>query len=396
MAYLVSKLKTGVSGLLSGINIKNVTDPNGAIERAVRILVQKATVPETEGRQSITLYSGVYDYLAPTTIFGGQFVDLRPQGDSRNLMDFVYKKGTVTFDRTKHTTTNGYTVTFEYRQGIGIMRVSQRKAIPSINLDPMNALTGWVAGGNATGLALDSTVFYNSPSSLRFNLGTGSNGYIEKTLQQSVDITGYNGVAMAFLSVYLPSAAPISSIGVRIGSDANNYFDVSSTKGFLGAFQAGDFLLIALDLSLATTVLAPVITKIKYVRCYINSNGTALPNVRFGGLFLSLPSPHTLIFESTAMFIANTPGALPSQFITNDTDQIIIGDGAYTLLEHEAAITIALSSGSSLAGAKIGTIQALLNGARTKTGTVVTLGLYDIYRGQNPDPAVKEAGNWID
>ena len=76
--HSVSALKNSVGGLLSGIDLGNVQDLNGCLERAVSTFLQLADVPEASGIQNITLYSGVYDYLCDTRIFGTTINDIRP------------------------------------------------------------------------------------------------------------------------------------------------------------------------------------------------------------------------------------------------------------------------------------------------------------------------------
>ena len=86
--HTVNNLRDSVAGLLSGIDINNVENLNGALERASRTLIQNADIPEASGIQNITLYSGVYDYLCDSRIFGTAINDIRPQGISRYPNNF--------------------------------------------------------------------------------------------------------------------------------------------------------------------------------------------------------------------------------------------------------------------------------------------------------------------
>lgn len=389
----VADLKFSVAGLLTGTNLDNVTNLYGAIERAARVLIQKADIPEASGRTPYMLYNGVYDYPAPAYIFGGSLTDLRPQGSSRTPLDEVYRMPIKEFDQTKCFLPNGAQVTFEYSLGMPVMRVSQTRTVERIVIDPMNAMTGWVAGGSASNLATDTTVYYQQPAALRFNLAAaGGQGYIEKTIG-NIDLTSYAGVGVAFIAINLPSTTHITSIGMHLGNDNANYYDVSTTTGFVGAWTAGEYLLIALDLSLATTTGAVDPTKVDYTRIYVNYDGTALTNIRLGAFFISLPSPFELLYQSSAIFLAN---GIVSNTITTDSDQLLIRDAAYTLLEHEAALTIGLQNGGSLSSGITQTINGVLNGARARNGTVITDGLYDLYRGDNPSNNIREVGSWYD
>lgn len=389
--YVVAQLKDRVAGLLTGVDIPTVPDINGALERASRTMAQKITVPEGSGRQLYMLYANVYDYLAPTSIFGGALTDFRPQGVSRTPYDEVYRVQVETFDQTKAMLPNGIEVTFEYRAGVPIMRAVTPRTVNSLLLDAMNATTGWAVGGSASGLAVDSTVYYKSPAALRFTLTGNSVGYIEKTLANAIDFTTYAGVGVGFLALRIPSAG-LSSVELRIGSNSTNYYALSQTAGFLGTWTVGNYLLVAFDLSLAATTGTPTVTAIKYVRVTF-THASTLTNIRVGQLFCSLPSPFELLFKSAAIF--NVNGALSSQ-ITSDNDQIVLNDSAYTIYEYESAIAAYMNSGGSLASPIVSSITSILNGARARNGQVITLGLYDLYRAANPSEIIQTNGNYYE
>lgn len=390
MDNTVALLKESVSGLLTGINLTNeVTSLNAGLERALRVMSIKVDIPEAIANESIILYSGVTDYLSPEFIFGTSLVDFRPQGDSRTAGDFVYKKGISFFDRTKHILPSGYALTFESNKGINTVRISQTKTFERIFIDPMSDDDGWVTGGNASGLAEDQTVYYDSPSSLRFNLAAaGSSGYIEKTLDNGLDLSAYEGVGVAFLAVYLPSATAITSITLHLGNDFSNYFSVSATDGFLGTFIAQDWLLVALDLSLASETGTVDMSSVDYVRAIFNYDGTSLPNVRVGGLWLSLPSPHKIYFQTAAVFQA--PGSNPSHKITDNTDRILLNDAAYTIYEIESACSLLLGSGAGEGNPLYQQYQRLLHGS----GNVNDLGLYAKYEADNPSQEIRSTDNY--
>lgn len=376
----VGNLKDSVSGILTGTNLNNVTGLNQALERAARNLLQNADIPEATEREALTLYNGVYDYTAPTKIFGSALVDLRPQGVARELDDGTYKKPIILFDRTKTITPSGYNVAFEWRQGVGRMRVSSSKPQSKIVLDMMNVTTGWTASGNASGLAQDKTNFYQSNASLRFNLAaSGSQGILTKTLDTAKDLTDYEGVGVVFLAIRTPSASALTSIRLRLGSDSSNYFQVTDTDGFLGAWVANDWLLVALDLSGATETGTVDIDSGDYAQLAFNYDGTAMTNFRVGGLFVSLPSPSELIYQTAAIFKAS--GAI-LQTITNDADEIVLSDPAYLIYEYESALEIHLQNGGELNKGRGLTLFARLKE------------LYQKYQGDNPSQQLREIGRY--
>lgn len=340
----------------------------------------------------MTLYDGVFDYAAASDIFGSNVVDLQQQGVTRDLTDYLYKSGISDFDRTKNYLSNGSKVTFESRSGTDIMRVVSTRPIPKIELDPMTATTGWTAAGSASSLTLDQNIFYQFPASLRFTLTGSSTGTLTKAIS-SVDLTDYLSVGVVFLAIRIPSSqtlANLTSISVKIGSSASAYYSVSATSGFLGAFVLGDWLLVSFDLSGATTTGSPTITAIDYAQISIAHTGT-ITNFYVGDLWIALPYPVTLIYETASVFKAS--GANSSQSITTVSDTILMSDSAYAIYELECAKTVAKQQRGTLSSGIIQSINEELYGEK---GNPEKPGAYAQYRSNNPSQTVVQIGNWYD
>lgn len=389
----VADLKYSVAGILQGTNLNNVTNLNGALERTARTLLQLVDIPEAGNSQAITLYSGVYDYALNASIYGAYVNDFRPQGLSRGVNDYVYRQGPELFDRTKKFLPNGYQLTFEFINGAPFIRVASPKPTERIVLDSVSLTTGWAVGGSASALAVDNNVFYDDPASLKFTLTGASSGYIEKTIS-TVDLTDYLSVGVIFIPVYTPSATNLSSVEIRLGTSSSAYYSLSKTSGFLGAFVANDWTLMAFDLSLASTTGSPTITSIKYARITV-AHAATLTNFRVGGLWISLPSPHELIYQSAAIFLPSA-SSTASQTITTDSDVIILSDSAYVLYEYESALTIAQQAGGGLSTALIQQINQKLHGVRARNGAIIQAGLYDIYSADNPSQNIRLSGSYYE
>lgn len=387
----VSQYKDSVAGLLSGIDLSNVDNLNGALERAARTLVQQADVPEACGTQNLMLYDGVTDYECDTKIFGTAINDIRPQGISRSINDFVYKKPGEMFDRTKGYLSNGTMATFEYVNGVPIIRIVSTLPQQKIEIDTMTSTTGWTAAGSASGLTTDTTVYYQSPASLRFTLTGSSTGTLEKTLSSSLDMSTYENVGVAFLAIRIPdgaTASNLTSIALRLGSDSSNYDSVSSTEGFLGAWTAGEWLLVAFDYAGASSTGTPDWSAIDYVQVRFAHTGT-FTNFRVGGLWMSLPSPVQILFQSAAIFKAS--GAQPTETITSDDDTIILNNPAYTIYEYEGALSILQQTGATESNQMMQTFKTILHG-----NNVNDFGLYGLFRGDNPSQELRMVGSWYD
>lgn len=397
MLHTVSNLKYSVAGLLSGIDINLVDDANGCIERAASTLVQKADVPEASGIQNITLYSGVFDYACDPRIFGTAINDIRPQGISRNPNDFVTKLDQEDFDRTKkYYYPSGTMSTFQYSNGQPIIRIAAPFPTQQVIIDPMNAVgtspNAWVASGTATGITQDVTNFYQSPASLRFTVTGLGTGIVTKTLQSPLSLASYQGVGVAFLAIQIPSGATatnLSTMALKIGSSSTNYDLVTASTGFLGSWVSGEWLLVAFDFSSVSTVGTPNWSDINYVQVQVGTLAT-LTNFRIGGLFISLPSPAQILYQSAAIFLA-TGSTSPTVAITADTDTIILTDPAYNIFQFECANAILQNTGANISDGTSIKINQILNGNGS-----TDIGLYAHFRGDNPSEEIRTQGTWYD
>lgn len=393
MAYkFVSNVKDSISGLLSGLNLNNVINVNGALERTAREIVQLIAIPETQGKIAVTLYDGVIDYVAPTDVYGSQFIDFRPQGMTRQITDYAQNKYKADFDRKKGWVSTGTMLAWEYVNGVGRLRVSSNQPVPKIEIDPMTAITGWVNTGSASAFILDETVIWQEPASLRTTLTGASTGIFTKTTP-SADFTSYVGVGVGFLAMRTPSIINLTSIELRFGSDASNYYSVSTTTGFLGAWIINDWLITAFDFSGSTTTGTPTVTQMDYTQLRVAHSAT-ITNFYVGGLWVSLPSPHELIYGTDSLFQAS--GANPSQTITNNGDSVILKDDALVIYEYLTAINIAQQQGGGLSSGTVSELSSKLNGARARNGRVVNVGLLDLYRARNPIQDVPMVTNYYE
>ena len=390
--YSVFDLSNSVAAILSGLDLNNVDDLYGAYERAARTFIQKADVPEASQTENITLYDGVYDNPCPSYIFGTAVKDIRPQGITRPLSDYTYKRPGEIFDRTKGYLSNGTMFSFDYYNGTPVMRI--KSTIPQSQniIDPMTAVNNWVVGGVASGLIQDTAVYYQNPASLRFQLGTGT-GTLTETLANPVNLASYQGVGVAFLAIDAVTAASnLTSINLELGSSSSNYSSVTATTGFLGGWVNNQWLLVPFDFSLASNTGNPNWSAIQYVKCsFVTSGG--ITNFRTGDLFISQPSPAQILYQSAAIFIP-VGSTTTKTTITANTDTITLNDAAFTIYQNECAYAVLQQTGGGAADASMAQISATLNGSRTRTGVVIAEGLYDLYRGDNPTEVLRSVGNY--
>lgn len=384
----VETLKENVAAIVTGIDLDNVPDLYGSFQRAVSTFIQKADVPEASGRQSIILYDRVFNYLTPPTMFGGALIDIQQQGVTRQVWDDVEKVPIMRFDRNKQwCLPSGYMVTFEWNKGVGIMRVAQDKTPQAITLADMTSTDNWTVSATASGLAVDSVNYYESPASLRFLLGTGT-GQLQYTPDNALSMADYEDVGVAFLAIQIPSGvdpALLTSIALRVGSSSANYNQVSVTTGFLGDWVAGEWLLVAFNFQNATQVGTPNWSAIDYIDLVFTAGGS-ITNLHIGSLWMALGMYNNVLFYSPAVFMADNT---PSADITSDEDEILFHDASYNIYVQEAAREIAKNQGGTIASGLLSSIDLVLEGNGANK-----LGLYQQYRGDNPSEEIRQVGNY--
>lgn len=382
--HTVSQLKDSVAGILAGLDMQNVPDLNGTLERAAANMITRCYIPEASGVQNIALYSGVTDYPANTNIYEADLVDIRPQGTSRPIWDFTVKTNQANFDRTKKYFWNGTRAAFEYNNGTPIIRIVSQGTTPQVILDQMNATTGWTAAGTASNLAQDTSSFWQSPSSLRFNVTTGT-GTLTKAINQA-DISSYVGVGVAFLAVYIPSTTNLTSITLKLGSSASDYYSVTSTAAFTGAWTPNNWLLVPFDFSTASTTGTPNWAAADYAQVSIVASGTET-NMRVGQLFISMPCPYQILYQSPAIFLASG-STTPTTTITANTDEIIFNTAPYNIYLYESAYAVLENMAGDVANKMFEKISQRL-GINPVTGEVVG-GLYKPYMADNPSEQIRQ------
>ena len=390
MLKTVSEYQDSVSAILSGLNMNSVADLYGTFERAARTLVQKADIPEASGIQNIVLYSGVYDYACDPTIFGTAITDIRPQGISRPAWDTTTKTTQQQFDRFKNYGARSTTSTFEYVNGVPIIRINAPFPNQNVTLDPCTSIGNWVASGTASGLTQDRAVYYQNPASLRYTVTTGA-GLLTETLSSTVDLSSYEDVGVAFVANFIPSnSSAYTSMTLKLGSDSSNYNSVTVTTPFIGTFTDNEWQLVAFDFAGASQVGTPNWSAIDYIQLTDNVTGT-ITNIRKGDLFISQPTPSQILFQSAAIFIpSGSTTALTT--ITSGTDTIILNDPAYNIYLYEGALAVLENTSGGAGDPMTERINRKLNG----DGTDKNIGLYGMFRGDNPSQELRTTSSWYD
>lgn len=221
-----AQVKQHLTGMGHGSTLNKVRNIDALFERAASKLLAHMKPIDVMRTQALAqaVYDDFYNYGLPTDY--NDLIDLMPQ-DDRNSWDTAYRNPAGQFDLQK--AIKQRTVSIEANNGSKFLRINWRTRKGKVlnTLNSYNANGTWIAVGSATGVATD-TIFKTSGSgSVVFNHVASGDG-IQNTTMTAVDLTNENGVASAFVSVYL-SAVP-TSLTLVWGNDLTTKFWTSTAQ----------------------------------------------------------------------------------------------------------------------------------------------------------------------
>lgn len=256
------------------------------LNKANEYLATAYKMPTTERLSDLLLFNGVNEYPLPSD-FAGIIEPQRPYGlhspnfeheTTREFMHWPYgNKTTLRFDRENQ---------------FLVANVCEGSLFQLNNCDSLTDNGTWAVSGDGSALALDTQIFTEGNGSLRFTI-TDSGGTTTLTCTSMafpVDISSLLTQGWAFLDLQCPASntVAISSVQLRIGSDASNYYQMSATTRKRGDTILGGWGLIGFDLSQKTTVGTPDYQNIDYIQIVITNGVTGTSGTyRLDNIFLA-------------------------------------------------------------------------------------------------------------
>src|SRR3990167_248611 len=195
-------------------------------------------------------------------------------------------------------------------------------------IDACSSLTEggtWAVTGDGSGLIVDSSIYSEGVSSLRFDITrSGGTTTLTKTFDTVMDLTDFVNSAKVFLDLKCPSTntLAITSIRLRLGSDSSNYYQVTATTAQNGLGLNAGWNQVGFDLQSKTTTGTPTVTAIDYVQLLITEPASGCNgNYNLDSIFVSLPVLYQLPYYSANNVLA-TDGTY-KETITATTDTVL-------------------------------------------------------------------------
>ena len=333
--YKILDCNSDLQAVLHGTQINKVPNLLGLYNRAARQLLLDIDPQETKRITQTTtpIYNQIFDYTVPVDLKGNKIADIFPQVQ-RSSGDVYLQDFNQDFD-IKKTLTNQDQFTVLFNSGIKTMRIAAPALTAPIVINQASSTSTngtWTTGGGATGLTVDNTNYVDGGGSLQFNLSAGqSTGYLENSTMSPLDLTKNLNQATNFLYVYLPTASSISAVEFRLGSDASNYYVLSTSITQQNTIFLNGWNLLQFPWSSMTKVGSPVITSIDYVRVTYSYDSTLQTAVRLNDILSTVGTILNLSYYSKYMFRTSAGVWQETTTATDYSDLINLDTESYNL-----------------------------------------------------------------
>lgn len=325
-SYTVGNLKTDLTAVLHGTTLNKVQSVNPLIQRAASTLLIELDPQETIRISQLTspIFNQVYDYTLPVDLKGNGIIDIRPQAN-RTLLDRYLQEYNQAFDLQKAFTLQP-NATIQWNSGSKSIRIDNNLLLSGIMLNSADTIVGngtWVASGGATNLRQNNLQFTDGvASSICFDtLASSSPAILTNSTGQAQDLTDGYLQAHQFLYSFMNPASKFTSIELRFGSDASNYFKETFTQTQSGTSFANGWNLCDGDWANATVVGSPDITDIDYLQVRWVYDGTVITDVGLNQIWSRLGVISEIEYYSKYLFQNASTGAF-QETITDDSNII--------------------------------------------------------------------------
>ncbi len=159
--------------------------------------------------------------------------------------------------------------------------------------------------------------------------------YIENSTLYPIDLSASENQSSFFTWVYVPVAADLTSVGLRIGSDATNYWEGTVTQTQQGTAFVNGWNLCQFQWASMTVNGTPDSSAISYARVTLNMTASATA-VKVNGLNSILGTILAYEYYSKFLFRDAATGVY-QETVTDDSNLINLDTESYNLLTNKVA-----------------------------------------------------------
>lgn len=377
----ITQIKNILSRKFRGATLDDVQGISNwtVFEEAGHNLLSEIDPYETIRHGEIDLFQEIYDYGLSTTapdLKGKKVIDLRPQGERSSYDDFrqTYIED---FDREKKIIDNWFSVEFD--EATKFLRVA-KSVSNSVTVTDVES-SNYTAGTGVSNITEDTILELEDDKSIRFDVSSGTN--LITWAGTAVDISDHTNKSSFFMEVYFPDSSIISSVKLRIGSSATDYYEITGSIHF-GSIRNG-VNLYRFDWNGVSDAGTTDEDNIDYARLEITTT-SADTDIRIGKLSSKLPEPFELVYYSNALF-RPTSGSTWLTLPTADTDILNLEGEAQNIFIYECCEIIASDLQLDVEKQKY---------HDELHGTPQRQGLYDQYKHNKPNEPIRPTTRYYD
>lgn len=342
-------LNTSIHGRRTNLISGDTGDTNverDLINRSVRIAMSDVDFRGNLRESVLTpnVMDNQWDYVLPADVKADKIVDLRPQAtDSRGQFESIDLVSPEEFDRRKRSEKGIATIlNDDLTRTLRVSADVEDQTTQVSTMEDTNWRTRDTDGVNDSDVKVDNDDYTEGAGSIRFQTDTtdttDSTVGIQNTALTAFDISTYLARGSAFVDAKLTTAdTGIHSLTLRLGSDSDNYYQVSdSTQNDCTPFVTG-WNKVRFDLSGKTTTGTPADTAPDYAALFWNRDTTtaALLHLNdtdwgFDNLILKRGKYYLLsyysryVWQDTALALAENS--------THDSHALLVQNDEYELI----------------------------------------------------------------
>lgn len=388
MAYSIGQVKQNLIGMGHSGTLSRVRNFENMCERAANTMLLKVKPLELMRKAELpqAIYDQIYSYQLPTDF--NSMIHLYPE-DNRTSLDQASRAYAETFGRRKAIDRN--LISIESKEGVKFAHIDWPTTAPMV-LNTMDSLTAngtWSAVGSAANLRVDTQRKVSGTGSIEFDIVASGDG-IKNTTQTALNLSNIDAGGGFFAYVYLPAVAAVTSVSARWGNDLTLKYWTSAaqTTAFDGSAFAIGQNLVFFPWGSATETGVVDDTQIDSFQITISTTA-ALAGVRVDNITVGLGRYFYLKYYSKWLF-KDTSGNWEAQPRTdNDDDTIVLDADAYQIFLLELLKAMAQQLEGSDSSFDIGWANKELHGDPQSVSLEGRMGLYRLYKSDQPDQRVK-------
>lgn len=258
------------------------------------------------------------------------------QSDYKAPIDVTYYKGSRNLQFAMTSAPNFDTTTLETRRfaidtssQVGYLRLEAAGDVSPILTATTTTDGTWVGATAISNVATDLYEHFDLGSSVSFDY-SGTTGTLTVTGFNPIDLTRFRNRSAVVWNMYMASVTSWTSMTIKVGTDASNYYTGSVTTDYLGRVPtASVWNKFKVAWSALTTVGSPTITNITYFQLTLAfSVNPSATGFRIENIFATENVPITFTYYTSNMV---TDSGTKTQIFTDaaDTDDNPLWSGTW-------------------------------------------------------------------